>query len=45
MCVGEKARLFISADYGYGASGVGDIPGNAALVFDLELVSQTAKGK
>eukprot|EP00292_Cryptomonas_paramecium_P018092 CAMPEP_0113689242 /NCGR_PEP_ID=MMETSP0038_2-20120614/17035_1 /TAXON_ID=2898 /ORGANISM="Cryptomonas paramecium" /LENGTH=109 /DNA_ID=CAMNT_0000610251 /DNA_START=1 /DNA_END=330 /DNA_ORIENTATION=- /assembly_acc=CAM_ASM_000170 len=39
MSVGEKAKLIISADYGYGARGAGGvIPPNADLVFDVELI-------
>jgi FKBP-type peptidyl-prolyl cis-trans isomerase len=40
MKVGGKRRLRIPSDLGYGAAGSGaDIPPNAALVFDIELVS------
>jgi peptidylprolyl isomerase len=39
MKVGEKRRLFIPASLGYGARGAGAvIPGNAALIFDVELL-------
>lgn len=39
MPVGSKWRLFIPANLGYGARGAGnDIPGNATLIFDLELL-------
>ncbi|XP_067677989.1 uncharacterized protein [Haliotis asinina] len=39
MTVGEKARLTISPDYGYGAAGAaGVIPPNATLIFDVELI-------
>lgn len=39
MKVGEKRRLFIPADLGYGASGAGSlIPANADLIFDVELI-------
>lgn len=40
MSVGSKAILTISPDYGYGAAGIkGVIPGNAVLIFDVELLS------
>lgn len=39
MSLGEKARLHITSDYGYGASGAGGvIPPNADLNFDVELL-------
>merc|ERR1712066_1121083 len=40
MSLGEKAKLAISADYGYGARGAGGvIPPNADLNFDVELLA------
>jgi FKBP-type peptidyl-prolyl cis-trans isomerase len=40
MKVGTKARLRISPDYAYGPNGIrGVIPGNATLIFDVELLS------
>ncbi len=39
MKVGGKRRLRIPSDLGYGAAGSGDIPPNAGLVFEIELVS------
>jgi FKBP-type peptidyl-prolyl cis-trans isomerase len=39
MKVGEKKTLTISPDKGYGKNGVpGVIPGNATLIFDVELM-------
>lgn len=40
MQVGEKCRLFIPADLGYGKRGAGAaIPPNADLIFDVELLA------
>ncbi|CRG89201.1 Peptidyl-prolyl cis-trans isomerase [Talaromyces islandicus] len=39
MSLGERAKLTISSDYGYGARGVpGLIPGGATLIFDVQLL-------
>jgi len=39
MCVGEKRKLTIPADKGYGDKGAGDkIPPGATLVFEVELL-------
>jgi len=39
MSVGQRAKLTISPDMGYGASGAGGvIPPNATLIFDVELL-------
>lgn len=40
MSLGEKARLQITSDYGYGSEGApGAIPPNADLVFEVELLA------
>jgi peptidylprolyl isomerase len=39
MKVGERRRLLIPPSLGYGAGGSGPIPGNAVLVFDVEVQS------
>jgi FKBP-type peptidyl-prolyl cis-trans isomerase len=38
MSLGEKSTLMITSDYGYGSQGIGPIPPNADLVFDVELL-------
>jgi FKBP-type peptidyl-prolyl cis-trans isomerase len=41
MHVGGKRRIFVPPDLGYGAGGnpMADIPGNQALIFEVELLS------
>jgi FKBP-type peptidyl-prolyl cis-trans isomerase len=39
MKVGEKKKLTISPEKGYGAQAVGSIPANSTLIFDVELVA------
>lgn len=36
---GGKIILYLPASFGYGPYGQGDIPGNAALIFEITLVS------
>jgi FK506-binding protein 1 len=38
MSLGEKSTLMITSDYGYGPQGIGPIPPNADLIFDVELL-------
>lgn len=39
MKEGDKWRLTVPPELGYGASGTGSIPGNTTLVFEVELIS------
>ena len=46
MKIGEKAKLVIRSDYGYGDQGhPPTIPGKATLVFDVELLGFQEKEK
>jgi len=43
MSKGEKAKLTISSDFGYGARGAGGvIPPNAELIFEVTLINITS---
>jgi hypothetical protein len=40
MHIGDKFKVYIPSELGYGERGAGaDIPGGAALIFEMELLS------
>lgn len=41
MKIGERSIFLIHPNYAYGSEGVGPIPGNAFLIFDIELCKIT----
>lgn len=43
MPVGTKFKLYIPYELGYGVMGQGQIPGGAALIFDMELMGLVRK--
>lgn len=46
MHIGDKWKLFVPSDLGYGDRGAGaDIPGGAALIFEMELLGIKAAAK
>ena len=38
MCIGEKRKLTIQPEWGYGSRGMGPIPANSVLIFETELI-------
>lgn len=45
MSVGSKYKFFIPAELAYGESGAGTIPGNAVLIFEVELLDIERAGQ
>ena len=39
MQEGDKWKLIVPPELGYGAAGIGPIPGNTTLVFEVELIA------
>lgn len=38
MCIGDKRKLTIPPEFGYGDRGMGPIPGGSTLIFETELM-------
>jgi len=45
LCVGEKRRMIMHPDWGYGSRGTGNIPPNSVLVFDVHLMKVKRPGE
>jgi FK506-binding protein 2 len=44
MCIGEKRRLIVPAELGYGRKGIHDlVPPNSALIYEVELLNFSTK--
>ena len=41
MCAGDKWRIYVPAEVGYGAMSVAGIPKHSTLIFEIQLVSIT----
>jgi len=39
MCMGDKWRIFVPAEVGYGSMNMIDIPKHSTLIFEIELVN------
>jgi len=39
MCMGDKWRIFVPAEVGYGSMNMIDIPKDSTLIFEIELVN------
>lgn len=39
MCPGDKWRIYVPSEVGYGAMGVAGIPKHSTLIFEIELVN------
>ena len=42
LCAGEKIRLFVPSNLGYGTKSVSKIPPNSDLVFEIEVIAIAA---
>jgi FKBP-type peptidyl-prolyl cis-trans isomerase len=44
MHAGEKRRIFVPPDLGYGTAGTMQVPGNTAMIFEVELLDISGQG-